>query len=167
MTRILVPTDFKAESAKIIDAIALQPNFKEVTIIFLHAFKLSDSISNLLMLNRRSRDYENVSDDFYKKIDQYTVKYKGKVKAIGIEFFYGSTAAAFKNLMEGLKIDLIVYAQDYNFNPINKYSIDPKYLTLRSGCEVLELDTLVIAQDQDLFDTKMRNGKAQRKVMSA
>lgn len=159
MKRILVPTDFKVEGTKIIDAIALQPDLKEVTIIFLHAFKLSDSITNMLMLSRRSRDYENVSNEFYQKIDQYTAKYQGKVKAIGIEFFYGSTAAAFKNLIEGLKIDLIVYAQDYNFKPINKYSIDPKYLTSRSGCQVLELDTRVIAQEKELFETKMLNEK--------
>lgn len=156
MKRVLVPTDFNVESTKIIDAIALQQGIGEVAVIFLHAFKLSDSITDMLMLSRRSRDYENVSDEFNKKIELYTTKYQNKIKGIGIEFFYGSTAAAFRNLIEGLQVDLVVYPQNYHFTSINKYSIDPKYLTTRCGCEVLELDTEVIANEQELFETKMQ-----------
>ena len=166
MKRVLVPTDFNVESTKIIDAIALHQGLEEVTIIFLHAFKLSDSITDMLMLSRRSRDYEQINDEFNQKIDSYTAKYQNKIKGIGVEFFYGSTAAAFKNLMEGLQIDFVVYPQRYNFIPINKYSIDPKYLTARCGCEVLELDTDVIAKEQELFETKIQPVKA-AKTMSA
>lgn len=166
MKRVLVPTDFNVESTKIIDAIALHQGLEEVTVIFLHAFKLSDSITDMLMLSRRSRDYEHISDEFNQKIDSYTAKYQNKIKGIGVEFFYGSTTAVFKNLMEGLQIDFVVYPQRYNFTPINKYSIDPKYLTARCGCEVLELDTDVIAKDQELFETKIQPVKA-AKTMSA
>ena len=164
MKRILVPTDFNVESTKIIDAIALHQGLAEVTVIFLHAFKLSDSITDMLMLSRRSRDYENISDEFNKKIDAYTLKYQNKVKGIGVEYFYGSTAVAFRNLLEGLQIDMIVYPKNYNFKPINKYSIDPKYLTARCGCEVLELDTEVIANEQELFDTKIQPTQVETKV---
>lgn len=166
MKRILVPTDFNVESTKIIDAIALHQGLEEVTVVFLHAFKLSDSITDMLMLSRRSRDYENISDEFYKKIDAYSVKYQHKVKGIGIEYFYGSTAAAFRNLLEGLQIDMVVYPQRYNFKPINKYSIDPKHLTARCACEVLELDTDVIAKEQELFETKMEPARV-AKAMTA
>lgn len=164
MKRVLVPTDFNVESTKIIDAIALHQGLEEVTVIFLHAFKLSDSITDMLMLSRRSRDYEHISDDFNQKIDFYTTKYENKIKGIGIEFFYGSTAAAFRNLIEGLQIDLVVYAQNHNFAPINKYSIDPKYLTARCGCQVLELDTEVIAKEQELFETKMQPIKTAKTI---
>ncbi|RZL41144.1 MAG: hypothetical protein EOO93_30225, partial [Pedobacter sp.] len=69
MKTVLVPTDFNLESTKIIDALVQdQPNEK-LNIIFLHAFKLSDSITDMLMLSRRSRDYENVSDEFYETIN--------------------------------------------------------------------------------------------------
>jgi ABC-type sulfate transport system substrate-binding protein len=166
MKRVLVPTDFNVESTKIIDAIALHQGLQEVTVIFLHAFKLSDSITDMLMLSRRSKDYEHVSDEFNNKIDAYTAKYQNKVKGIGIEFFYGSTTAAFKNLLEGLQVDLVVYPQNYSFTPINKYSIDPKYLTSRCGCEVLELDIDVIANDKELFETKMQL-EAANKAMTA
>ncbi|WP_113664080.1 hypothetical protein [Pedobacter nanyangensis] len=164
MKRVLVPTDFNVESTKIIDAIALHQGLEEVTVIFLHAFKLSDSITDMLMLSRRSRDYEHISDDFNQKIDFYTTKYENKIKGIGIEFFYGSTAAAFRNLIEGLQIDLVVYAQNHHFAPINKYSIDPKYLTARCGCQVLELDTEVIAKEQELFETKMQPIKTAKTI---
>ncbi len=164
MKRILVPTDFNVESIKTIDAIALHPGLEEVTVIFLHAFKLSDSITDMLMLSRRSKDYEKISDEFNQKIDAYTFKYQKKVKGIGVEFFYGSTAAAFRNLIDGLQIDLVVYPKNYNFTPINKYSIDPKYLTARCGCEVLELDTTVLANEKELFDTKMQPERAAKAV---
>ena len=164
MKRILVPTDFNVESTKIIDAIALHQGLQEVTVIFLHAFKLSDSITDMLMLSRRSKDYQHINEEFNQKIDAYTLKYQQKVKGIGVEFFYGSTAAAFKNLIEGLQIDLVAYPQNYNFTPINKYSIDPKVLTARCGCEVLELDTDVIAQEQELFNTKMETEKASKTI---
>lgn len=164
MKRVLVPTDFNVESTKIIDAIALHQGLEEVTVIFLHAFKLSDSITDMLMLSRRSRDYEHINDEFSQKINSYTDKYQNKIKSIGVEFFYGSTAAAFRNLIEGLQIDLVVYPQRYNFAPINKYSIDPKYLTARCGCQVLELDTDVIAKEQELFETKMQPEKVARTI---
>jgi hypothetical protein len=166
MKRVLVPTDFNVESTKIIDAIALQQGLEEVTIIFLHAFKLSDSITDMLMLRRRNKDHENISEEFYKKIDAYAAKYQNKIKGIGIEHFYGSTAAAFRNLLEGLQIDIVAYPLNYNFKPINKYSIDPKHLTARCNCEVLELDIDIIANERELFETKMEPA-AVAKAMTA
>ena len=67
-------------------------------------------------------------------------------------------------LIDGLEIDLVVYPKNYNFTPINKYSIDPKYLTARCGCEVLELDTDVVASTYELFDTKVAPKRAAEAV---
>lgn len=155
MKTVLVPTDFNLESTKIIDAlIQNQPNEK-LNIIFLHAFKLSDSITDMLMLSRRSRDYENVSDEFYQTINQYRERFPNQVATTGVEYFYGSTVAAFKNFIEAFDVDFIAYPNAYNFCPINKYSINPKFLTERSGCAVLELDINNIQVQENLIDSKI------------
>lgn len=155
MKTLLVPTDFNPESTKIIDAFLLTQNCRELNIIFLHAFKLSDSITDMLMLSRRSRDYENVSEAFYKEMEHYKQKYGSRISQIRIEYFYGSTLVAFKNLLEALQVDAIAYPQDYDFCPINKYSIDPKHLIMRAGCRVFELNISDIAIGDNLFETRM------------
>lgn len=161
MKTILIPTDFNLESTKIIDAIVKdQPN-ETLSIIFVHAFKLSDSITDMLMLSRRSRDYENVSDAFYQKLNQYKVQYSNQLHNIGIEYFYGSTVSAFKNFIEAFDVECIAYPKNYNFSPINKYSIDPKYLTERAGCEVIQLDTNTVQKPENLMETKIQEAELQ------
>lgn len=155
MKTVLVPTDFNVESLKIIDSLVLTNKPENVGIIFMHAFKLSDSIADMLMLSRRSRDYEKVSDEFYAKMDAYKEKYSNEIKFMGIDYFYGSTVAAFKNFIEGVHADCIAYPKAYHFNPIHKSSIDPRLLTKRCGCEVIELDIQEFSGEEKLFDTKM------------
>ncbi|WP_231490119.1 hypothetical protein [Pedobacter sp. Leaf170] len=155
MKTVLVPTDFNLESTKIIDALVQDQPHEKLNIIFLHAFKLSDSITDMLMLSRRSRDYENVSDEFYQTLNQYREKFPNQIATTGVEYFYGSTVAAFKNFIEAFDVDFIAYPKAYNFCPINKYSINPKFLTERSGCAVLELNINNIRVPENLIDTKI------------
>jgi len=160
MKTVLIPTDFNLESLTILETL-VQQKTEKMNIIFLHAFKLSDSITDMLMLSRRSRDYENVSDEFYNAINQFKSKYPSQVNCIGIEYFYGSTVAAFKNFLEAFDVDYIAYLKNYNFKPINKYSIDPKFLTERSGCEVLYLNTLTVHNTENLIETKIHEAQLQ------
>lgn len=155
MKTILVPTDFNVESIKIIDSLVVTNKPEEIAVVFIHAFKLSDSITDMLMLSRRSRDYENVSDEFYTQIELYKQKYPNHIKFIGIDYFYGSSVAAFKNFIEAKEADLIAYPKDHNFTPINKYSIDPSILTKRCGCDVLEIDINEFSGEEKLFETKI------------
>jgi len=157
MKTILIPTDFNLESTKIVDALIQNQPAEKLNIIFLHAFKLSDSITDMLMLSRRSRDYENVSDAFYQKLSAYKAQYPEQIECIQVEYFYGSTVAAFKNFIEAFDIDQIAYPKQYNFTPINKYSIDPKYLTQRSGCEVLEVNLSEVHAPENLMESKIPN----------
>jgi len=161
MKTVLVPTDFKLESIRIIDALVQHQKNETLNIIFVHAFKLSDSITDMLMLSRRSRDYENVSDEFYQQLNQAKAKYPNQINAIGIEYFYGSTVAAFKNFIEAFDVERIAYLKEYNFTPINKYSVDPKILTARAGCEVIQLNTLTVHASENLIDTKIHETQLQ------
>ncbi|KQM64612.1 hypothetical protein ASE74_11365 [Pedobacter sp. Leaf216] len=162
MKTVLIPTDFRLESIKIIDALVQHQKNETLNIIFVHAFKLSDSITDMLMLSRRSRDYENVSDEFYQQLSQVKAKYSPQINAICIEYFYGSTVAAFKNFIEAFDVECIAYLKEYNFTPINKYSIDPKILTERAGCEVIQLNTLTVHASENLIDTKIHEAKLQK-----
>ena len=155
MKTVLVPTDFNLESIKIIDSLVVTNKPEEIRIIFIHAFKLSDSITDMLMLSRRSRDYENVSDEFYTQVELYKQKYPNHINFIGIDYFYGSSVAAFKNFIEAKDATCIAFQKGYNFTPINKFSIDPATLTRRCGCEVLELDINEFSGEEKLFETKI------------
>ncbi|PWS28319.1 hypothetical protein DHW03_00220 [Pedobacter yonginense] len=161
MKTILIPTDFNLESTKIIDALVQnQPN-ETLTLIFVHAFKLSDSITDMLMLSRRSRDYENVSDAFYQSLNEKKAHYAQHLNKIGIEYFYGSTVSAFKNFLDTFEVDCIAYPKNYNFSPINKFSIDPKFLTERAGCESIQIDTSNVHTPENLIETKIQENQFQ------
>ncbi|RZK42047.1 MAG: hypothetical protein EOO90_09035 [Pedobacter sp.] len=164
MKTVLIPTDFNVETIKIIDAFSLNYKLDGVKFIFLHSFKLSDSITDMLMLSRRSRDYENISDEFYAELEKRKQIHTSLIGGIAIEYFYGSTVAAFKNLLEDREVDAILYPKNYSFAPINKYSIDPNLLTSRCGCPVIELD-LNVVNTENLFETKMHDVSA--KAISA
>ncbi|WP_421940742.1 hypothetical protein [Pedobacter sp.] len=154
MKTVLVPTDFNLESVQIIEALIHDQPQETFKIVFIHAFKISDSMNDMLMLTRRSRDYEIISDEFYQSLNNYKNIYQNRLN-VGIEYFYGSTVATFKNFIENLEVDCIAYPKDYNFKPINKLSIDPKYLTERAGCKVLVLDTANIPAQENLIDTRI------------
>ncbi len=162
MKTVLVPTDFNLESTKIIDALVQAQPHETLNVIFLHAFKLSDSITDMLMLSRRSRDYENVSDEFYQQLNEYKKRYSNEISKIGIEYFYGSTVSAFKNFIEAFDVDCIAYPKDYNFKALNKYSIDPKFLTERSGCEVVYLNIMTLHVQENLIESRIPEAQLQK-----
>jgi hypothetical protein len=162
MKTVLVPTDFNLESTKIIDALVQAQPHETLNVIFLHAFKLSDSITDMLMLSRRSRDYENVSDEFYQQLNEYKKRYSNEISKIGIEYFYGSTVSAFKNFIEAFDVDCIAYPKDYNFKALNKYSIDPKFLTERSGCEVIYLNIMTLHVQENLIESRIPEAQLQK-----
>lgn len=155
MKTVLIPTDFNVKSLSIIDTLVMTSRPETISVIFVHAFKLSDSISDMLMLSRRSRDYENIDQAFYNQLNHYKQKYPNDIQYIGIEYFYGSTVVAFKNFLSRIEPSFIAYPKNYQFNPINKYSIDPVHLTNHCGCTVLTLDADEFTQAEKLFDTKI------------
>lgn len=161
MRTTLIPTDFSLASTKVVDVLLHEHPNETFRIVFFHAFKLSDSITDLLMLNRRSKDYEIVGDDFYESMDQYKLKYPHQLQSIGIEYFYGSTVAAFKNFIEAHAIDCIAYDAGYTFNAINKFSIDPKYLTERVSCETIVVNTAKILSPRKPKSNKLQAASLQ------
>jgi len=159
MKTILIPTDFSLESTKVLDALLRDKPEERVNAFFLHAFKLSDSITDMLLLSRRSRDYQTVSDEFYEKLESYRQPFAPRLASVGIEYFYGSTTAAFKNFMEGLSADCIAFSADYQFRAINKYSTDLRPLAERVSCEIFIADTSTIFESEQLMDSRIPEGR--------
>lgn len=155
MKTILIPTDFNLESTKVLDALLRDKPDERFNVVFLHAFKLSDCISDMLLLSRRSRDYQIVSDEFYEKLNAYRQRYAPRLASVGIEYFYGSTTATFKNFMEALSADCIAFPADYQFRRINKYSTDLRLLADRVPCEIFIADTSNIFETEQLMDSRI------------
>ncbi|MEJ2884544.1 hypothetical protein [Pedobacter sp. GR22-6] len=142
MKTILIPTDFNASALNCIPELCTSMNEKELNIIFVHLFRLSDSITDLLMLSRRSREFEQVSDDFHSQCFELKKQYP-MIKSIRIEFFYGSTLSMFKNFLEANDVDCILHPDFCTCEKLNKMSIDPSSLVAKSG-----LPTVTILKTQ-------------------
>jgi hypothetical protein len=139
MQIILIPTDFKASGFDCIPALCSQVKGEELKLIFVHVFKLSDSISELLMLSRRNREYAHVSDEFYNNCTQAKRMYP-QIKEMKIEFLYGSTVSMFRNFIEANEIDAVLDPADCAVGKINKNSIDAALLIKRSGLPVININ---------------------------
>lgn len=139
MKSILIPTDFKPEALNCIPDLCRQSKGENLQLVFVHLFKISDSISDLLMLNRRNREYEYISDEFYQRCENIKATFL-QIKHIKIDFFYGSTIAMFRNYLEGHKIDQILDPVICAVQPLNKQSIDTQNLIQKSRLKILYIE---------------------------
>jgi len=138
MKTILIPTDFSLSSLQCIPDLCAGHPDKEINLVFLHMFNLSDSMGDLLMLSRRSKEYTYVSDDFYIQCEELKREVP-QVAAIRIEFFYGSTVSMFKNFIEDQEISHILHPDFCSCQKLNKNSIDPASLISRSNVPTLQV----------------------------
>lgn len=138
MKTILIPTDFDETSVYRVHK--LLKNFKNepVKVIFFHAYKLTDSISDLLMLSRRSAEYGKIPEAFHRACFELKSTSEGAIDCLAIEYFYGSTMASFRNFAEANEIDYVFFPEGYSFRKNSKYSIDPAKFLNKSGIPVIE-----------------------------
>ncbi|HEY0610546.1 MAG TPA: hypothetical protein VGD35_12840, partial [Chitinophaga sp.] len=64
MKNILIPTDFSIRSLDLVKAAVHAGINEPMNILLVHCFKMSDNIQELMMLSRRMKDYEHISDEF-------------------------------------------------------------------------------------------------------
>ncbi|ACU05862.1 MULTISPECIES: hypothetical protein [Pedobacter] len=138
MKTILIPTDFNASTLKCIPQVCSNMKGTPVNIVFVHLFRLSDSITDLLMLSRRSREFEYVSADFHKGCHELK-RQLPEIKSFSIEFFYGTTLSMFRNFLEANEVDYILHPDFCSCEKLNKTSIDPSALIAKCGLPVLTL----------------------------
>lgn len=138
MKTLLIPTDFNASALDIIPGLCASQQKCELNIVFVHLFKLSDSISDLLMLSRRSREFEHVGEDFLLRCRELQQQYP-QIRSFRIEFFYGSTLSMFRNFLESQEINCILHPELCSWKQLNTASIDPSGLISKCGIETLTL----------------------------
>jgi hypothetical protein len=102
--------------------------------------KITDNIQELLMLSRRSTEYQHISEQFHNTCTLLKQLHSSNINHLRIEFFYGSTVAVFKNFVEVNDVDVIVMLDNYKYNLLNENSIDPTQLVRRSGHTVIHAD---------------------------
>lgn len=143
MKTLLIPTDFKLQSLNCIPKLTQQFYPHKLNIILVHTIGVTDSISELLMLSRRSAEYRHIPDAFYKACNEIKRDYKININEIRIEFFYGNTVAAFKNFLEGNEVDAIIDLKNYDYELLTEKSSDPTLLMNRSGLPVITIDIML------------------------
>ncbi|OKS86879.1 hypothetical protein [Mucilaginibacter polytrichastri] len=141
MKTLLIPTDFKLQSLNCIPQLTKQLYPHKLNIIMVHVISVTDSITELLMLSRRSAEYRYIPDAFYMACKEIKESYKNNVNEIRIEFFYGNTVAAFKNFLDANEVDAIVDLANYDYELLTEKSSDPTLLMSRSGMKIMTVDT--------------------------
>ncbi|SEO19573.1 hypothetical protein SAMN05192574_10631 [Mucilaginibacter gossypiicola] len=136
---IIIPSDFALSSLNIIPVLAERYPKQKLNISLVHFLQLSDSISDLLLLSRRSREYQLISDEFYAGCTMLKNDYEDQIENITPDFFYGNTVAVFKNYLEERETDLIAMPENHNYARLTPNSFDPSILMQRSGYKIVTL----------------------------
>jgi hypothetical protein len=103
-----------------------------------HALEPDNSISGLLMLNRRLNVHSLYTAEFLEACEVLRNKYGSLIEKIKIEFYYGSTKSYLRNFLEARGIDAIIFASDYKLNLPSPASRDARALWTGSGYPVFE-----------------------------
>lgn len=140
MKTLLVPTDFKLQSLNCIPELIEDFYPAKLNIILVHMMQITDDIQELLMLSRRSAEYQHISQSFYNTCASLKRNYSESIHDISIEFFYGSTVVVFKNFLEANQVDAVVLLKNYQYKLLNKNSIEPALLVNRCGKQVVYID---------------------------
>jgi len=136
---IIIPSDFTLSSLNIIPVLAERYPKQKLNVSLVHFLQLSDSISDLLLLSRRSREYELISDEFYTGCTMLKNDYADQIENIIPDFFYGNTVAVFKNYLEEKETELIAMPENHNYARLTSNSFDPTILMQRSGYKIVIL----------------------------
>jgi hypothetical protein len=142
MKNILIPTDFNVDALTCINDLCRQHEDSRIQLTFIHLFKISDSITDLLMLSRRNKEYEYVSDAFYKACDELKAKFP-QIAGLKVDFFYGSTLGMFRNYLEAHGIDAVLDLKNCSLRPLNKMSVHPEGLIQKCGLNVIRIQPRV------------------------
>lgn len=140
---ILIPTDYSVATLNCVSGFLDKNPDQKFQIIMVHFLQLSDSISELLMLSRRNREYQYISNDFEAAMDKMRKRYADQITSLHAEFFYGSTVVVFKNFLEHNGIDAILLLHGHQYEKLAENSIEPHLMVERSGYPVLTISAPV------------------------
>lgn len=128
MKNVLIPTDFSIKSLKLINAAVERFKNEQLNIVLVHALEPDNSISGLLMLNKRLRVHELYTAEFREACEVMRNKYASVIGKIVVEFYYGTTRQYRNNFIEGRSISAVLFPADYKLALPSSASVDMKSL---------------------------------------
>ncbi|MEA1785685.1 hypothetical protein U1E44_06260 [Arenibacter sp. GZD96] len=124
MKKILVPTDFTVESLSILKkALENNPNEK-LDILLVHGVSFSNAITDLLFFRRHQYIASLENNEFCEANDILKNKFASNINSLVSDVFIGYNLNAFKNYVEGNKIEEAYIPANYNLKKANKDSQD-------------------------------------------
>lgn len=149
MRTIIIPTDFTNEGIQVAETI-IRDIDEEVRVIFTHLFHVADDIQDLLFSTYREKEYELVSEAFWRDCRMLKEAFSEKVASIKIEFFYGNKLASLKNFLESCEADFIVYSEQYGIPKLGKSSLDALPVLKKSGYPLINTDMIGVNAVADM-----------------
>jgi hypothetical protein len=145
MKTVMVPSDFSPESVQIAEAL-VRDSTEEVRLVFTHLFHVADDIQDLLFSNYREKEYELVSEDFWRECRLLKGCNEPKLKSIRVAFYYGNKLASFKNFLEANEIDCIAYSEKYGVPKLSKSSLEALPVIKKAGIPLLNTDLIRVSE---------------------
>ena len=138
MKTILIPTDFSTAAFSCIPALCNQYKTERLQLVFVHMFRLSDSISDLLMLSRRNKEYGYIPEDFFQQCHNIKEQFP-QLDTVKIEFFYGSTLANFREFLTAHNVTHLLSPENCSFSKLNALSVEPSTLLDKTGLPIIRI----------------------------
>ncbi|RNI30644.1 hypothetical protein [Rufibacter latericius] len=137
MATVLLPSNFQNDSFSCVPELVETFPGMPLKVLFFHPFGLSSSITELLMLSRRSREETLVSFDFFRQCRALEKAYPEVT--VNWTCFYGTTMVAFKRFLEANAIDFIASPASYQYQAIGKQSLNPSLFLAKCGLPVIQI----------------------------
>lgn len=136
--RILIPTDFNIESLNTLKRALDGLGDTEVHIVLMYSEYISQSITDLLFYSPETKRNDLLTPAFKEALNILKNRYEKNILSIRVEFFHGYGVSAFKNFLEGHKIDLIFVPKYYQLSP-PKNGFDPIPIIKKSKIPYYEM----------------------------
>lgn len=162
MKKILIPSDFKDSSLDLVERLLEKHPAIKISVLFFHVIRFSGSVTDLLLLSKRSRENSLIDKAFTDRCNFLEKKYRLNNLKLESQFFYGSTVARFRDYLRANQVDLIWYNRDYFYDQLSKNSLDPGSLIQKSGYPTFTLQTFEDILNRHAFSNTAMIGEGVR-----
>jgi hypothetical protein len=135
MKNILVPTDFSVQSLQLVHDIVKKNQPQPVSVYLVHMLHMPTDILDLLFV-KKYQLYQQVPDSFNQATEMLKNKYLSRIKWMGVEFYYGSSASILNDIIENRKIHEVCVLDNYSYSLPLKRSVNMIPLVKRSKVPV-------------------------------
>lgn len=111
---ILIPTDFTVESLHTLRLALAQNEQVQLRVVLMHAYRLNDSITDLLFYSPGKIINRAITPEFEEGISVLKNRFFNTLRFLSIQLFHGNSANAFAKYADAYGIDEIYLPQSYH-----------------------------------------------------